>query len=76
MQQKSDWEIPREAQPQQKDWPFDLDRALSAVVSLTSRVPEDAFTASILGTERSGSGVGRRNSKVALPCGEIGPGTV
>jgi S1-C subfamily serine protease len=57
MSEKPDWEIPPEAQPHAKDWPFDLERALSAVVTLTSRVPEDAFTASILGTERGGSGV-------------------
>jgi S1-C subfamily serine protease len=57
MPQKPDWEIPREAQPHPKDWPFDVERALSSVVSLSSQVPEDAFTASILGTERGGSGV-------------------
>lgn len=37
-------------------YPFDLDKALSAVVALESRVPHDAFTARSLGTERLGNG--------------------
>ncbi len=36
---------------------YDLNAALSSIVSLRSRIPEGAFTASILGTERSGHGV-------------------
>jgi S1-C subfamily serine protease len=36
---------------------FDLEQALSSVVALEAAVPEDAFTASILGTERLGNGV-------------------
>ena len=36
---------------------FDLDRALSALVLLHSRVPETALTAAGLGTERAGNGV-------------------
>jgi S1-C subfamily serine protease len=36
---------------------WDLEATLAAVVGLTSRVPENAFTASVLGTEREGSGV-------------------
>lgn len=43
--------------PSPDDVPFDLDHALSAVVSLRVKVPEDAFTASSLGTERAGHGV-------------------
>lgn len=41
--------------PEQVD--YDLDRALSAVVSLRTCVDDDAFTAQILGTERAGHGV-------------------
>ena len=44
-------------QPDVDALPFDLARALDAVVALRVEVPEDAFTASILGTERSGSGI-------------------
>ena len=36
---------------------FDLDQALAAVVALHSVVPEDAYSASYLGTEREGNGV-------------------
>lgn len=36
---------------------FDLDTVLSSVVTLEARVPEDAFTAGILGSERAGGGV-------------------
>lgn len=51
------WEVPAEAQPSPHDYAFDLERALSAIVAVTSRVPEDAFTAATLGTERTGNGV-------------------
>ena len=49
--------IPASAQPKPGDFAFDLDSALSAVVALSSRVPNDAFTAETLGTERAGNGV-------------------
>jgi S1-C subfamily serine protease len=44
-------------QPSPDDVGYDLERALSAVVSLRSQIPEDALTASMLGTERAGHGV-------------------
>ncbi len=43
--------------PKAEDLRFDLEAAMSAVVPLHSDVPSDAFTASILGTEREGNGV-------------------
>jgi S1-C subfamily serine protease len=43
--------------PDPKTLGFDLDAAASAVVSLHSRAPEDAFSASYLGTEREGNGI-------------------
>jgi S1-C subfamily serine protease len=49
--------VPAAAQPQPGDYSFDLDRALGAVVGLHSLVPASAFTAEVLGTERSGNGV-------------------
>jgi S1-C subfamily serine protease len=52
-----DWEIPVEARPRPEDYSFDLERALSAVVFIRSQVPEDAFTAQVLGTERAGNGI-------------------
>lgn len=52
-----DWEIPVEARPRPEDHGFDLERALSAAVFIRSQVPEDAFTAQVLGTERAGNGI-------------------
>ncbi len=57
MTENEDWEFPAAAQPGPEDVAFDLDRVLSSVVLLRSEIPEDAFTASILGTERGGNGV-------------------
>ena len=52
-----DWSIPAIAQPKPEEVSFDLERALGAVLQLRAEVPADAFTASILGTERQGSAV-------------------
>lgn len=57
MAQSGDWEIPAAARPKPRDFAMDLDHTLSAVVSLHARIPEAAFTASVLGTDRSGNGV-------------------
>ena len=66
MSRTVDWEIPGEIQPKQADCAFDLDRALSAVLGLRATVPEDAFTASTLGTERAGSGVLIRKDSIVV----------
>ncbi|MDP6707161.1 MAG: S1C family serine protease [Alphaproteobacteria bacterium] len=50
-------EISRDSRPRPESYEFDLDQALDAVLSLRSEIPEDAYTASILGTEREGHGV-------------------
>jgi S1-C subfamily serine protease len=57
MPSDGDWEFPVGARPRREDLAFDLDATLSAVVALHAKVPEDAFTASVLGTERAGNGV-------------------
>ena len=44
-------------QPNPHDYSYDLDHALKAMVTVRSFVPDDAFTAETLGTERSGHGV-------------------
>lgn len=44
-------------QPHASDTAFDFEQALQAVVHLSVRIPEDAFTASVLGTAREGNGV-------------------
>jgi S1-C subfamily serine protease len=50
------YEVEARLRPAEQSYAFDLDRALSAVVALETRVPEDAFTAVSLGTERVGNG--------------------
>jgi S1-C subfamily serine protease len=57
MMEPGDWEVPAAAQPKAEEVAFDLDSTLSSIVSLRSEIPEDAFTAAILGTEREGNGV-------------------
>jgi S1-C subfamily serine protease len=50
------YEVEAEMRPSARAYPFDLDKTLSAVVALEARIPEDAFTAGSLGTERLGNG--------------------
>ena len=57
MSDETEWAIPAAAQPRPEDWAFDLERALASVVAVRTEIPADAFTASILGTERAGNGV-------------------
>src|SRR5205814_10203373 len=66
-----EWEIPAELQPKPEDYAFDLDRALGAVLGLHATVPEDAFTAGTLGTERACSGVLIRKDGLVLTIGYL-----
>jgi len=66
-----EWEIPAEIQPKPEDCAFDLDTALGAVLGLQATIPEDAFTASTLGTERAGSGVLIRKDGLVLTIGYL-----
>ena len=52
-----EWKVPAAAQPRAKDFDFDLNHALTSVVGLHALIPNDAFTAETLGTERAGNGV-------------------
>jgi len=67
----ADWEIPANLQPDPNDYPYDLGRALNAVVGLRSFIPADAFTAGSLGTERTGSGVVIRESGLVATIGYL-----
>jgi len=71
MAKKPDWEIPLLAQPKPEEFDFDLDGALQSVVGLQAHIPEDAFTAQTLGTERAGSGVLIRDSGLVLTIGYL-----
>ncbi len=57
MTEMGEWEFPAAARPRAEEVDFDLERTLSSVLSLQSQIPDDAFTASILGTGRGGNGV-------------------
>ena len=50
------YEVEARMRPAEHGYRFDLDRTLSAVVALETRIPDDAFTAGTLGTERVGNG--------------------
>jgi S1-C subfamily serine protease len=53
----TEWKVPPANQPRTGDYAFDLDRVLASVVGLHSIIPNDAFLADNLGTERAGNGV-------------------
>src|SRR5256886_16944662 len=66
MAEQADWAFPLEMRPRPEDWRFDLDAALDSVVQLRAEIPEDAFTAPILGTERAGNGIVIREDGLVL----------
>lgn len=51
------YEVEARNWPSARAYPFDLDRTLSSLVALQAEIPEDAFTADSLGTERLGNGI-------------------
>jgi S1-C subfamily serine protease len=65
------WAFPTELQPKGGEVPFDLGVALHAVVALRVEVPDDAFTAPILGTERTGNGVVINDDGLVLTIGYL-----
>jgi len=67
----SNWAFPPEMQPDVEEARFDLEGALDAMVLLRAEVPEDAFTAGILGTERVGNGVVIRDDGLVLTIGYL-----
>ena len=71
MSELTRWAFPQALQPAQDEVGFDLKSALNAVVALRAEVPDDAFTAHILGTERVGSGVVIRDDGLVLTIGYL-----
>jgi S1-C subfamily serine protease len=57
MADSNDWAFPTNLRPRSEDLAFDLDAALDSVVLVRAEIPDDAFTAPILGTERVGNGI-------------------
>src|SRR6266404_2334283 len=68
---EGEWAFPVEMRPRPEEWRFDLEHALDSVVSLRAEIPEDAFTAQILGTLRAGSGVVIRDDGLVLTIGYL-----
>jgi S1-C subfamily serine protease len=66
-----DGTVPVSFRPLPEDYGYDLDEALRAVVTLRARVPEDAFTAASLGTERIGNAVLFREDGLLLTIGYL-----
>jgi len=65
------WAFPASLQADPDDLDFDLGAVLDAVVLLRAEIPEDAFTASILGTERAGNGVVIREDGLIVTIGYL-----
>jgi S1-C subfamily serine protease len=71
MAKETQWAFPVEMRPKPEDWRFDLDAALDSVVGLRVEIPEDAFTAPLLGTERAGNGIVIREDGLVLTIGYL-----
>ena len=71
MSEFEDWEFPPGMQPRAEEVGFALDETLSSVLSLRAEIPDDAFTASILGTERTGNGVVIGDNGLVLTIGYL-----
>jgi S1-C subfamily serine protease len=71
MAESGNWAFPPSLQPSPDEAKFDLLSALDSVVLLRAAIPEDAFTASILGTERAGNGVVIRDDGLVLTIGYL-----
>jgi hypothetical protein len=68
-----DWKIPAGLRPRPEDYSYDLEVALSSMVTLTAHIPEDAFTAETLGVLRAGHGVVIREDGLILTIGYLTP---
>jgi S1-C subfamily serine protease len=71
MSEPTSWAFPPELQPDPAEVAFDLPRALDGVVALRAEIPDEAFTAQVLGTERFGSGVVIRDDGLILTIGYL-----
>jgi S1-C subfamily serine protease len=71
MAESDRWAFPPILQPKAEELSFDLQPALDAVVMLRAEIPDEAFTASILGTERIGSGIAIEGSGLVLTIGYL-----
>src|ERR671930_69191 len=68
---EGEWAFPVEMRPRPEEWRFNLEHALDSVVGLRAEIPDDAFTAQILGTERAGNGIVIRDDGLILTIGYL-----
>ena len=71
MSENPAWTFPESVQPNPEQTQFDLERALEAVVLVRAEIPEDAYSAPTLGTERSGYGAVIREDGLVLTIGYL-----
>jgi S1-C subfamily serine protease len=71
MSEPAQWSFPESLQPKAGETQFDLERALDAAVLVRAEIPEDGFTADVLGTERGGYGVVIREDGLVLTIGYL-----
>lgn len=71
MPESRNWAFPATLQPGADEAGFDLASALDSVVLLRAEIPQDAFTAPILGTERAGNGVVIRDDGLIVTIGYL-----
>jgi S1-C subfamily serine protease len=71
MAEPGNWAFPAALQPSPDEASFDLESALDSVVLLRAAIPEDAYTAPILGTERTGNGVVIREDGLVVTIGYL-----
>jgi S1-C subfamily serine protease len=65
------WAFPESIQPKPGQTQFDVERAFDAVVLVRSEIPEDAYSAATLGTERGGYGAVIREDGLVLTIGYL-----
>ena len=71
MAEEQSWAFPESVQPKQGQTQFDLERALDSVVLVRAEIPEDAYSAATLGTERGGYGAVIREDGLVVTIGYI-----
>ncbi len=71
MSDLQNWAFPEHLQPAPGDLDGALGEVLDAVVTVRSEIPDDAFTAPLLGTERVGNGVVIRDDGLVLTIGYL-----
>jgi len=66
-----DFKVSPSVQPRPEDYGYDLEKAFASVMGLHAVIPNDAFTAETLGTERAGNAVLIRENGVVLTIGYL-----